>query len=409
MANNRRYFLKVAGMAGLSGAAGGMGSCDSLGISAKEKDAQQVVPHDEEWSRVKYGKWGGPGVSEGPGPMDDVLVKDHAPRSSLITTETFIEKPLVPVIDVHAHDYPGRVKEGTSKEALDKWVQTQREAGVEKTVILTGATGERFDKLADLYLGSYPERFQLFCGLESKDLHTSKFEERAATELERCYRNGARGVGELTDKGFGLTGDRNLAAGERLHADDDRLVAFWSKCAELKLPVNIHIADHPSAWLAPDAFQERTPIFQQYNQYKSEGLAHAELIDTLPRMLKKNAGTTFIACHLANLGHDLKRLAAMLDAHANLFVDISARDYEVGRQPRGAAKFLTAYADRVLFGTDMGMDKAMYHNWWRLLESADEYMEGRIWWRYYGLELPAQVLKALYRDNAQRILNHTGI
>lgn len=396
-------------MTGLSGTAGVMGSCNTPGTPARDAEAKQDVPHDDEWSRVKYGGWGGPGVSEGPGPMDDVLVKDHAPRSSLITVETIIAKPHVPVIDVHAHDYPGRVKEGTPKAALDRWVETQREVGVEKTVILTSATGERFDRLADQYLGSYPEHFQLFCGLELKDVNALEFGERAAAELERCYRNGARGVGELTDKGFGLSGDHKLAAGERLHADDDRLIPFWTKCAELKLPVNIHIADHPSAWQAPDVFQERTPIFQQYNQYGSEGLAHGELIDTLPRMLKKNPGTTFIACHLANLGHDLKRLAAMLDAHANLFVDISARDYEVGRQPRGAAKFLTAYADRVLFGTDMGMDKGMYHNWWRLLESADEHMEGRIWWRYYGLELPEHVLKALYRDNAQRILNQTRI
>ena len=39
------------------------------------------------------------------------------------------------------------------------------------------------------------------------------------------------------------------------------------------------------------------------------------------------------------------------------FVDISARDYEVGRQPRTAAKFLARYRERVLFGTDMERDR----------------------------------------------------
>jgi predicted TIM-barrel fold metal-dependent hydrolase len=95
----------------------------------------------------------------------------------------------------------------------------------------------------------------------------------------------------------------------------------------------------------------------------------------------------------------------VLDAHPNLYVDISARDYEVGRQPRTAARFLTRYKDRVLFGTDMERDPAMYRSWWRLLESADEYLPGRIWWRYYGLELSSSVLKSLYRDNAKRVLN----
>jgi predicted TIM-barrel fold metal-dependent hydrolase len=171
------------------------------------------------------------------------------------------------------------------------------------------------------------------------------------------------------------------------------------------MPVNIHIADHPSAWQPPDVFQERTPVFQQYNNFGGNGLTHDELISTLPRMLKKHPHTTYIACHLANLGHDLQRLAKMLDEFPNLFVDISARDYEVGRQPRTAGRFLQKYAKRVLFGTDMGMEKTMYRNWWRLLESADEHMEGRVWWRYYCLELPQEVLADLYRENAKRILN----
>jgi len=115
--------------------------------------------------------------------------------------------------------------------------------------------------------------------------------------------------------------------------------------------------------------------------------------------------TTFIACHLGNQGHDMVTLAKELDRYPNLYVDISARDYEIGRAPRTSAKFLARYRSRVLFGTDMGREKSMFQAWWRLLESDDEFMPGRMWWRYYGLELPAPVLDSLYRGNAQRILN----
>ena len=209
----------------------------------------------------------------------------------------------------------------------------------------------------------------------------------------------------MLDKGFGLTRDPKLSPDERLHHDDARLDSFWNKCAELNMPVNVHIADHPSSWQPPNVFQERTPIFQQFNQYAEKGLPYEELLEILPRMLEKHPKTTFIACHLANLGNDLERLGRTLDQNPNLFLDISARDYEVGRQPRAAAKFLAKYQDRVLFGTDMGMEKPMYQAWWRLLESEDEFMVGRIWWRYYGLGLPASVLEALYRGNAKRILN----
>jgi hypothetical protein len=47
----------------------------------------------------------------------------------------------------------------------------------------------------------------------------------------------------------------------------------------------------------------------------------------------------------------------------------------------------------------------MYRSFWRVLETADEYLPGQSWWMLYGLELPDDVLRALYRDNAMRILN----
>ena len=77
----------------------------------------------------------------------------------------------------------------------------------------------------------------------------------------------------------------------------------------------------------------------------------------------------------------------------------------MGRTPRAALKFLTRYSKRVLFGTDMGREKSMYQSWWRLSESADEFMPGRVWWRYYGLELPSSSLESIYRNNARSLMN----
>ncbi len=87
-------------------------------------------------------------------------------------------------------------------------------------------------------------------------------------------------------------------------------------------------------------------------------------------------------------------------------MDISARDYEIGRQPRKAAKFLARYKDRILFGTDMGNARQMYQGHggrcWKLL---NQHLPGRVWRRIYGLELPPPVLESLYRGNARKILN----
>ena len=364
------------------------------GIVLRGDPAEKNWAADPEWLTARYGAWGGPGVNPAPGPMDALALKDYAPKPSLIVSETDVAKAKYPAIDVHAH------VNARTREQVRDWVRTMDETGVQMTVVLTGATGEAFDQLVDLYLKPYPGRFQLFCGIDVRDVDQPDYPQRAAAELERCYRLGARGTGELTDKGTGFGG--------RLHPDDPRLDLFWEKCAQLNIPANIHIADHPSAWRPLDVYQERTPDYQHFNLYGKSVPSWEELIAIRDRTLARHPKTRFIACHLGNQGHDLASLAATLDRYPNLYVDISARDYEVGRAPRTAARFLSRYRDRVLFGTDMGREKSMYQAWWRLFESADEFMPGRVWWRYYGLELPEPILESLYRGNARRVLNGAG-
>ncbi len=342
------------------------------------------------------------GVTVVGGPMDSILLKDYTPASSLKVAATHVAKARVPAVDVHAH-----VNAETPAEVA-AWVRVMDEVGIRKTVILTGATGAEFDKLVDLYLKPHPDRFQLFCGLDTSKSDAADYPQRVVRELVRCVSKGAKGVGELSDKGWGFGGNARsaLPRNRRLHPDDARLDAFFEKCAELGLPVNLHIADHPSCWQPLGPRQERTPDFQGFNQYGKDVPSFDELLATRDRMLTKHPKTRVIACHFSNQGHDMAALAKVLDRFPNLYLDLSARDYEIGRAPRTSAKFLARYKDRVLFGTDMGRDKEMYQAWWRLLETADEFIPGRIWWRYYGLELPAPVLEAIYSANAAKILKN---
>jgi uncharacterized protein len=368
-------------------------SCRGPGTEKQKPSSEASAPASTQV--MKYG------VPVARGPMDSILLKDYAPASSLVVPETQVVKARLPVIDVHAHvnaDTPEEVK---------AWVQTMDEVGIEKTVILTGATGADFDRLADLYLKPYPSRFQLYCGIDVTGIESADYPERAVQELVRCYHKGARGVGEVSDKGWGIGGrdDAPLPREKRLHPDDPRLDLFWKRCAELKLPVNLHIADHPSCWQPLGPHQERTPDFQGFNLYGKDVPSYEDLLARRDRLLGRHSDTTFIACHLSNQGNDLEKLGKTLDSYPNLNCDISARDYELGREPRTAPRFLARYRTRILFGTDMGREKEMYQGWWRLLETGDEFIPGRVWWRYYGLELPAPLLESLYRGNAARILN----
>ena len=344
------------------------------------------------------------GVPVTGGPMDGILLKDYTPASSLVVPATIVKKPRFPVIDAHSHSSMSDIR---TRADVDAWVRTMDAAGVEMSVVFTNANGAEFDRQAELFLGSYPKRFQVWYSFDASSLDDPEFTAKAVAELERVYRKGARGVGEVTDKGWGVESSEKdaLPRARRLRFDEARLDAYWERCGELNMPVSIHIADHPSCWKPLDAKQERTPDFQSFNLSGKDVPSYEELLSMRERLLANHPRTKFIFCHFSNQGNDTAALAKMLDRFPNMYVDVSARDYEIGRQPRTMRAFLERYKDRVLFGTDMGRDEAMYQGWWRLLETGDEYMNGRIWWPYYGLELSSPVLKSLYRDTALKVMN----
>lgn len=343
------------------------------------------------------------GVPIKAGPMDNILLKDYRPSSSLVVPVSKITKPAFPVIDAHSHSSMNGVK---TKADVESWVKTMDEVGVEFSVVFTNADGAEFDKQVELFK-VYPKRFQLWYSFDTKNAEDPDFTARTVAELERVYKLGARGVGEITDKGWGVElGEKDrVPRDKRIRFDDPRLDPFWKRCGELNMPINIHIADHPSAWKAQDATQERTPDFQAFALHGKDVPSHEELLGVRERLLAKHPKTKFIFCHFSNQGHDTEALAKMMDRFPNMYLDLSARDYEMGRQPRTMRAFLDKYKDRIMFGTDMGRDKQMYLDWWRLLETGDEWMKGRIWWPYYGLELSKPTLKALYRDTALKVLN----
>ncbi|MDB4584721.1 hypothetical protein N9164_16340, partial [Draconibacterium sp.] len=68
----RRDFIRKSIIGATGATVGAMGI-----ISKTAAEVHDVMPQlekdwhtDPEWRKVKYGDWGGPGVSAGPGPMD---------------------------------------------------------------------------------------------------------------------------------------------------------------------------------------------------------------------------------------------------------------------------------------------------------------------------------------------------
>ena len=331
---------------------------------------------------------------------DNLLLKNYRPKSIYKVPVTQIEKAKFPVIDMHSHPY------AESLEEVDQWVRNMDAVGIEKTILLSHATGAEFDSLYQVY-SKYPDRFELWCGFDYTGYDQPGYGPAAVAELERCYKMGARGVGELGDKGKGLFYSKPPAWG--MHLDDPRMDPLLEKCAELGLPINIHVADPIWMYEKMDSTNDGLMNAYEWRLDNQPGIVdHNGMIDILERAVKRHPKTIFIACHFANCSYDLNKLGALLDKYPNLYADIAARYAETAPIPRFAAAFIEKYQDRLIYGTDMGFDLDMYHITFRILESSDEhfYEIGQFGyhWALNGFGLNDVVLKKLYRDNALKLL-----
>ncbi len=328
---------------------------------------------------------------------DRILLKDYKPVSLYKIPVTTVMKARFPVIDMHSHP------EAKTPEDVERWVKVMDGAGIEKSVLLAMATGPEFDKIAALY-SKYPNRFELWCGFDYTGFDKAGYGPAAVKELERCVKMGARGVGEEGDKGKGA----NWGNAPGMHYDDPRMDPLFEKCAELKLPVSIHVADPIWMYQKMDETNDGMMNALEWRLDNEPGIIdHSGMIDSLERTAKRHPRTTFVACHFANLDYDLTRLGQLFDRLPNLYADISARYAETATIPRFAAKFYGRYADRLVYGTDMGFSPEMYQFTFRILETLDEHFYAPIFgyhWSYSGFGLSDPVLKKVYRANAMKII-----
>jgi predicted TIM-barrel fold metal-dependent hydrolase len=327
---------------------------------------------------------------------EQIPLKDYRPRSIYRVPQTRVDRARVPVIDVHSHAY------ARTDEEVDRWVRTLDAVGVERTVVLTGATGTRFDETAARFR-RYPDRFDLWCGVDYAGFDQPGYGPAAVAELVRCHRAGAVGVGELSDKGGGLCGNTG-----GMHLDDPRMDPVLEKCAELGLPVNIHVGEDRWMYEPMDATNDGLMNAYRWRIAASPAiLGHDAVVATLEGALQRHPRTRFIACHFANCCYDPSRLGALFDRYPNLQADISARFGETAPIPRFMARFYDRYADRLLYGTDMGMDAGMYRTTFRILETEDEhfYEQGlfNYHWPLHGFGLGDKVLRKIYAENARAL------
>lgn len=293
-------------------------------------------------------------------------------------------------------------------------------------VCVAHGPGDAWRAQADAYrelAAAHPRSYAWCTTFDTPDFMPD-YAERVIAGLERDFAAGA--VACKFWKNIGM--EIRKPSGEFLLIDDplfDPIYAFLSRADKTAL---MHIGEPLACW---QPLNEDSPHYGYYSQHpewhmvnRPEYPSHRQLIDARDRVLARHPRLRVVGAHLGSLEYDVAEVAARLDRYPNLAVDTSARTHDLAWQDRDKVQaFLTAYQDRILFGTDVvisrshaapgldqtGMSESERQASLQRLENAyqgefayygsDQFLQVKQR-QVQGLALPARVLDKLYAANA---------
>ena len=330
-------------------------------------------------------------------------ILDYRPHTTLITPAHLVPAAKYPAIDYHGH--PGELI--MSAEGLDQLGKALDGINVGVMVAADNLSGERLQRSIAAIRASpkMKDRVRVLAGIDFRNVGPG-WSEKAIKQLHADLDAGAVGVGEIL-KNFGLSVKK--PDGSRLRIDDTELDPLWDECARLGIPVFIHTADPQEFFRTVDYTNERwleLSLFPGRRYSQDQYPTFEELMKERDNLFRRHSKTTFVAAHMGWYANDLGKLAKLLDDYPNVYTEVGAVLYDIGRQPRASHDFFVKYQGRIMFGKD-SFQPEEYAYYWRVFETKDEYFDYyrhyHAFWKLYGIDLPDSVLKKVYYMNAMKI------
>lgn len=345
--------------------------------------------------------------------LGDLRLRDFRPHPALRRALTGLPTlPPAPIVD--AHDHLGRWLTGAwAVPEVGAFLTTMDAVGVETIVNLDGMWGDELDENLDRYDRAHPGRFATFAQWDRGLFARGAWDDLGA-QTRDSFARGARGLKVWKDLGLHLRDEREAL----VMPDDPRLDPVWDAVADAGAPVTIHVAD-PVAFFEPlDGTNERVEELLAHPDWwfgdRDRFPPFDRIVEALETLIARRSDVTWIGAHVLCCAEDLAWVDRILDTYPNAHLDIAARIAELGRIPRAARDLIVRHRDRILYGTDGSPAVPAVHGVHRrFLETADEAFpydpdpaevptQGR--WTIGGLDLPSDVLEAVYRTNARRLL-----
>ena len=333
--------------------------------------------------------------------------EDYDPPSSLVVEGEEIKRAKFPFVDVHSHQWRMPTMD------LNELVSEMDEINMKFIINLSGsgfgpqtAKDIYFDESIKNISENQPDLIGLFVNVDFNSIDVENHIESQVKIIRNAVAKGA--IGLKVYKSLGLT--NKDSKGNRVRVDDERLGPIWEVCGELNIPVLIHSADPFQFWLPKDNQNERWfELKEKPGRFYGDNSfipPFEEIIKEQHTIFERHNNTTFINAHFGWMGNDLNKLGRHLDKYPNVMTEFGAVVAELGRQPKTARQFFIDYQDRIMFGKD-SYNKEEFYTYFRILESDDEYFDyfrkRHAFWKMYGLNLPDEVLKKVYYENALRV------
>ena len=306
-----------------------------------------------------------------------------------------------PKFDAHVH--LGAMK------GIPNLIKFREEYNIKKSVgIVWDANNEELET-------RFPDKFVLAKYFRSRHMFTANSDPKLLTDaIEEIHQQGfpmvkfwfGPRVRDYVKEYFKIEPDI-------IRLSDPFFKSVFAKMEELGLYLLIHVGD-------PDLWYEK--VYQPVSRYGTK----KEHLDDFEEILSSFPKLKVLQAHFGSQPEDLENLSRWFETYPNYYIDTSSARWmarELGRYPEKARDFFIKHSGRILFGTDLVQDRnkpisnyyrTRYFTFQALLETPirdlplpfpDPENDNKT--NINGLDLPFDVLKKIYWENANKFFKLT--